>query len=229
MKQTITEGKRNSGHYVKIYTGLLEGKHLKNIGDAIWLLEDLINKTTLEESYDGVVNGVVLRGKPLSDIELSKYWDVHRHTIAKWRERLVKGGYITVKRTKYGYVYHVLKSKKFNNVDVHVQDTNVGVQDTNVPNEDILYRYNSDIKGYNPASANKEASEARSKKPRSLNINEKREARIPSPVNSTTTAPSTKDNGDWSNIFVARHGRLPSTMELKEFIAQNQTETAVAI
>lgn len=95
--------------YVKVYTGLLEGKHVKKIGEALWLLLELINRTTHE--IDG--RGIVLNGGRIEDAELAKRFNIHRNTVTNWREKLVEGGYITARRTKWGYSYTVLKSKKY--------------------------------------------------------------------------------------------------------------------
>jgi hypothetical protein len=57
--------------------------------------------------------GIVLGGAPVKDEVIRKCFDVNKDTVHADRERLVKGKYIAVKRTPYGFQYRVRNSRKF--------------------------------------------------------------------------------------------------------------------
>ena len=62
---------------------------------------------------DGGKVGRVLGGKPIRDSEIARDLQCTKRTACTWRQRLQKQGYITTKRTPYGYTVRVLKSKKW--------------------------------------------------------------------------------------------------------------------
>lgn len=105
------------------YSGLLEPKHYKRIGSAIWLFLWFISSTTKEVEREGVAWGVVLGNKPLKLSELADQFDVNQKTIQRWIEVLEQHGYIRVTRAPYGLIFTVNNSKKFNGdrVDKNVQ------------------------------------------------------------------------------------------------------------
>jgi DNA-binding transcriptional regulator YhcF (GntR family) len=106
-----------------IYSGILEPKHYKKIGSALWLFLWFVSSTTKEVERDGVTWGIVLGNKPLKLNELAKIFDVNEKTVRRWLDDLEKHEYIKVTRAAYGLIITVKNSKKFKNerVDKNVQ------------------------------------------------------------------------------------------------------------
>jgi len=104
------------------YSGLLEPKHYKRIGSAIWLFLWCISSTTKEVERDGVVWGIVLGNKPLKLKELAETFGVNEKTVRRWLDVLEESEYIRVTRVAYGLIISVKNSKKFQNkTDKNVQ------------------------------------------------------------------------------------------------------------
>ena len=95
-----------------VYSGILEPKHYKQIGSAIWLFLWCISSTTGEEERDGVTWGIVLGNKPVKIDELVEQFGVNRSTIKRWIETLETYEYIKVIRAPYGLIFSVRNSKK---------------------------------------------------------------------------------------------------------------------
>jgi DNA-binding MarR family transcriptional regulator len=96
-----------------MYSGLLETRHYKNIGTAIWFFLWCVSSTTSEEERDGELWGNVLGKKPLKLSELAEPFMVNEKTISRWLEALEQHEYIQVNRAPYGLMIQVRKSKKF--------------------------------------------------------------------------------------------------------------------
>lgn len=96
-----------------MYSGLLEPKHYKRIGAAIWLFLWCISSTTKEVERDGVVWGIVLGNKPLKLKELADIFGVNEKTIRRWLDVLEESEYIRITRVAYGLIISVKNSKKF--------------------------------------------------------------------------------------------------------------------
>jgi hypothetical protein len=96
-----------------IWSGILE--HHKRMGDAIWLFIWCIDKTTKERTTEGGERlGAILRGAPIRDGDIAQSIPgSSRKLVRKWRQRLVAGGYLIQKRTPYGHILEVYKSKKW--------------------------------------------------------------------------------------------------------------------
>ena len=92
-----------------VWSGLIAATHRKRIGIAIWMFLWLLDRTTGEK--DGV--GIVLGGRPVKDEEIATSLGVHKNSVATDRLTLLKGDYVAVVRTPYGYTYRVRKSRKF--------------------------------------------------------------------------------------------------------------------
>jgi len=92
---------------IPVSTGIFE--HYKTIGEAIWLLLFLVDRTTKEVHGEGVVSG----GAPISDADAARAFDCEVKTIRRWRKKLTDGGYIEAIRTPYGFRFKVRKSKKW--------------------------------------------------------------------------------------------------------------------
>ena len=96
-------------HPIYVWNGVLEPRHLKNLGPAFPLFVWLIDRTTKE--HEGV--GVVLSGRQVTAEEIAKSMGVDERTIRRWMERLVLYGYIERTLTPHGYTIRVMKSCKF--------------------------------------------------------------------------------------------------------------------
>jgi len=90
-----------------VYEGLFD--HAPTMSDAVWFFMWLIARTTREKNGGGsVLGGVPIRdGRPAGELGFPV------KTIRRWRRMLVKGAYIAVVRTPYGFKYTLLKSKKW--------------------------------------------------------------------------------------------------------------------
>jgi hypothetical protein len=113
---------------VGLSNGLLEKKHyLAMRGDALWFYSFLLDKQTRRLDKDGL--GKVAGGAPISDGDVAGSLGCSEKTVSRWRRKLTRGGYITVRRTSFGYVYSITKPKKWGEDDRtetadHCSDTN---------------------------------------------------------------------------------------------------------
>lgn len=97
------------------YSGLLEPKHYKRIGAAIWLFLWCVSSTTKEIEKEGVTWGIVLGNKPIKTNELEEIFGVTDRTIRSWIKTLQQHEYIRVTRAPHGLIFTVKNSKKFKN------------------------------------------------------------------------------------------------------------------
>jgi hypothetical protein len=102
-KQNFNIGLRN---------GLLDRKHYQAMrGDALWLYSFLLDLQTRRVDKDRL--GKVAGGVPISDADIAGTFGCSGKTISRWREKLVRAGYIAARRTSYGYVYGIHRPKKW--------------------------------------------------------------------------------------------------------------------
>ena len=94
---------------IYVWNGLLERKHVKTIGPAIWLFLWLINAVTRE--IDG--RGFVLGGAPINCANIGISLGLNEQTVRAHLDRLEEGVYIERIRTPRGYSVRVLNSAKF--------------------------------------------------------------------------------------------------------------------
>lgn len=93
-----------SGFFIQVYQGLLEPKHRKTMGEALWLYLWLVDHQTDE-------SGLVMHGKPVSAGQLSDVLGVPVKTIRKWLYRL-RESYISWEAMTAGYRITILKPKR---------------------------------------------------------------------------------------------------------------------
>jgi hypothetical protein len=103
--------RKNRVFRVPVSTSLFS--HCQKIGDALWLLVWLVDKTTKEVLRDGRTFGFVLGGRPIRDADPAAALGCHVKTVRRWRKRLAEGGYVEIKRTPIGYRYQVINSEKW--------------------------------------------------------------------------------------------------------------------
>jgi biotin operon repressor len=99
--------------YFPTFSGLLTKEHRDKIGPALWEFLWCISATTKEIEQEGSLLGVVLGGKPVSYNDVAKELGGSKSTVKRNFEKLEEQGYISMKRTPYGHIIHVLNSKKF--------------------------------------------------------------------------------------------------------------------
>lgn len=96
---------------IPISNGLLDPKHCRTISDALWLFIYLVDKQTRRVDKNGY--GKVSGGMPIRDKDIAGTLGCSSRTIIRWREILVRHGYITTRRTPYGCAYAIAKPKKW--------------------------------------------------------------------------------------------------------------------
>lgn len=99
--------------YFPVFTGLLTEEHVEKIGPALWEFLWLIAKTTKETTENGETIGIVLGGRPIKNVEIAESLGTSLRSTERNISRLKKYGYIDTKRTPYGNIFKVKKSKKF--------------------------------------------------------------------------------------------------------------------
>ena len=102
-----------SDTYFRVYSGLLTPEHKKRIGPALWEFLWCIDRVTSESGQDGQKSGIVLGGSPVSYSDVAKDLGVGKSTVKRNFERLEEEKYIDLKRTPYGHIITVNKSKKW--------------------------------------------------------------------------------------------------------------------
>ena len=105
------------GIYVK--NNLLEPKHIKSMGSAVWLYLWLLDKMT-SVTEEGV--GKVLGGVPIKFEHIQKELGVPQQTYSDWITRLKEHGYIKVLRIPHGYIISVNKAVKIFNNKSHTEN-----------------------------------------------------------------------------------------------------------
>lgn len=97
------------GFYISIKNDLIEPKHVKSMGEAVWLYMWLIDKMT-SISENGI--GKVLNNSPITYEMVRDDLGISLRTYRRWIERLRQFGYINTTRSKLGLMIVVLKAKK---------------------------------------------------------------------------------------------------------------------
>jgi hypothetical protein len=96
----------DNGTHFDVYSGLLDPKHRKKIGAAIWTYLWLLDRQT-------AADGWVLGGKPIKAKEIGDTLGLHETKIRSHLHQLEEGHYLTSERTPYGFRLRVLRAKKF--------------------------------------------------------------------------------------------------------------------
>lgn len=96
-------------HPIYVWNGILESKHRKKIGPALWEFLWCLDRITKEK--EGV--GIVLGGKPVIYAEIAEDFGVSEKTVQRHMERLSRQGYIAGILTPRGYSIRVPNSCKF--------------------------------------------------------------------------------------------------------------------
>jgi hypothetical protein len=94
-------------HPIPVWNGVLE--HRKRIDGAIWLFLWLLDAVTNEKDDIGLVHG----GAPVKVATIAQTLEFDEWTVRQHFKKLEEGGYVKRRRTPYGYVVYVIKSRKF--------------------------------------------------------------------------------------------------------------------
>ena len=111
-----------------VSSGLLDAKHVRAIGEALWVFLALVDRQTSE---DGEVNA----GRPLQVGEIAARLGVSRRTCERHLARLEGAGYIIRTRTSYGFVYSIRSPKKRFRKGHSRPDTDVVSRDESRPDK----------------------------------------------------------------------------------------------
>ena len=105
---------------ITVSAGLLDPRHVKAIGTAIWTYLAVLDKQT---SPDGTVN----RGDPIAAAKLGVRMGLSQDTVLRHLERLQLVGYVHLTRQPYGWIIRVEKPKKlFKKRPGRLADSRVG-------------------------------------------------------------------------------------------------------
>ncbi len=98
---------RDSGFRVALFAGLLDERHRRKMGEAIWLFAWLIHRQTK-------MDGLVLGGQTLSYKRIASETGYPLRSLRRWMKRLARAGYIEVAHGVYKrLVVRVLNQKKY--------------------------------------------------------------------------------------------------------------------
>ena len=97
------------GYYIEITNNLLDPKHRKNMGTAVWEFMWCLDKITRIDD-DG--RGWLLGGKPIKLSEIKMDIGIAENHISNNLTKLKKEGYLEITRTPCGLVIKVMKAQK---------------------------------------------------------------------------------------------------------------------
>lgn len=100
--------KNMKGFYIEVTNNLLDKKHRKNMGTAVWEFMWCLDKMTKIENDIGYVYG----GAPINLSDIKEDLGIDEKNISKNLQKLENAGYIQKIRTPYGIVIRVAKPKK---------------------------------------------------------------------------------------------------------------------
>lgn len=111
--------------------GILEQKHMHQLGQAIWLYLWFLDKQPKDTDK-------VLGGRPITyEMFAEVFPDIPRRTFFRWLDRIKAGGYIEMLRTPRGSVVTIIKPKKWDKSDVpktaHQSESDVPKMALDVP------------------------------------------------------------------------------------------------
>jgi DNA-binding Lrp family transcriptional regulator len=97
------------GFYIEITNNLLEPKHRKQMGTAVWEFMWCLDKIT---KIDDDQIGWVLGGKPIQLREIKNNIGITEPKISQNLNKLQAAGYLNIQRTQYGVVISINRAKK---------------------------------------------------------------------------------------------------------------------
>lgn len=120
------------GFFIEITNNLLDPKHRKKMGTAVWEFMWCLDKITkIDEEQVGWVYG----GKPINLKDISKEIGIAEPNVSKNLNKLEKQGYLELKHTTHGIVIKVWKAqKRFNKKIARFNDKVMRFNDKIKPN-----------------------------------------------------------------------------------------------
>lgn len=97
------------GFFIEITNNLLDPKHRKKMGTAVWEFMWCLDKIT---KIDDEQIGWVYGGRPIKLKEISHDIGISEPKVSKNLNKLQREGYLTLLRTPYGLVVKLWKAKK---------------------------------------------------------------------------------------------------------------------
>ncbi|MEK6882892.1 MAG: hypothetical protein AABY22_24930 [Nanoarchaeota archaeon] len=97
------------GFFIEITNNLLDPKHRKKMGTAVWEFMWCLDKIT---RIDEEGKGWILGGKPINLKDIKDELGIVEHNISKNLNKLKREGYLDLLRTPYGLVIKLWKAKK---------------------------------------------------------------------------------------------------------------------
>jgi hypothetical protein len=94
---------------IPVWSGLISVKHRQAMGISVWMFLWCLDRITRDENGWGLVLG----GKPVKDEEIARRLGLHKNSIHRDRDTLIRGNYVEAIRTPYGFRYRVRNSRKF--------------------------------------------------------------------------------------------------------------------
>ena len=80
--------------FIPVGLGILEPKHVSNIGPSVWLFLWMIRRTTAEVSLNGITWGLVLGGRPICFSYISRELGIPIETLKDHADILEAKGYL---------------------------------------------------------------------------------------------------------------------------------------
>ncbi len=99
---------------IPVWNGILEAKHRRRIGGALWEFLWCLDRITQEKNKLGIVLG----GKPVTAKEVTQEFGVYEQTVRRHFDSLEERGYIERTLTPWGYSIRVKNSLKFRSREV---------------------------------------------------------------------------------------------------------------
>ena len=97
------------GFYIEVTNNLLDPKHRKAMGTAVWEFMWCLDKITKVDD-EGI--GYILGGKPVNLKEIANEIGITEPKISKNLNKLKNKGYLMLTRTPYGLIIRLNKAKK---------------------------------------------------------------------------------------------------------------------
>lgn len=115
--ETAELGKKARVFDIPLKNSLIDPKHCKKMGEAVWLFAFAVDRVTEEvlDTKTGERIGLVLGTVPHRDEDLAVEFGRSVKTLRRWRTRLVREGYLGALRTPNGHRLWVRHSKKWLN------------------------------------------------------------------------------------------------------------------
>jgi DNA-binding MarR family transcriptional regulator len=95
--------------YFLVCKGLLEAKHRKGMGVAVWEFLWCLDRMT---KIDAAGMGLVLGGKPINLSDFADQFGTSEVTVSRNLQRLSRYGYLAIIHAPYGIIIKVPKAKK---------------------------------------------------------------------------------------------------------------------